>query len=78
MPTYIENSELPVGEDVLRWIKGSYIMAAADPRIVGIFAFVYDNDGYEIDLRHFMLSESEYYNEEVRAVYEQIGKAVIK
>ncbi len=75
--TYIEDSELFVGEDVLRWIKGSYCMAVADPRIVGIFAFVYDNDGYEVDLKRLFMPDSDYYNAEVRAVYLQIGKMVI-
>lgn len=78
VPTYVEDDSLPVGEDVLRWIKGSYIMAVENPRIVGIFVFVYDNDKYEIDLRNFMLEESIYYNEEIRAVYDQIGKTIIE
>ncbi len=73
----IEPRDLPPGEDVLDWIKGSYEIAVADSRIVGIFCFVYDNDNFTIPLRKFFLPDSEHYNEEVYGVYNQIGHAVI-
>jgi hypothetical protein len=73
----IEDRSLPIGQDVLDWIKGSYEIAVADKRIVGLFCFVYDNDGFTVPLRKFFLKESEYYNEEVFGVYNQIGRAII-
>ncbi len=73
----IEPKDIPPGEDVLDWIKGSYEIAVADERIVGLFCFVYDNEHFTIPLRKFFLPDSDYYNEEVYGVYNQIGHAVI-
>ncbi|MDD3946775.1 MAG: hypothetical protein PHI19_02940 [Clostridia bacterium] len=73
----MEDQTLPIGHDVLDWIKGSYEIAVEDQRIVGIFCFVYDNDTFTVPMRKFFLKESEYYNEEVYGVYNQIGRAVI-
>lgn len=72
-----ENKKLPIGKDVLDWIKGSYEIAVADHRIVGIYPFVYDNDDFDIPLRGFFAKDSPYYNEEVFGVYDRIGKAII-
>jgi hypothetical protein len=74
----LENKDLPIGEDVLRWIKGCYELAVSDPQIVGIYAFVYDNDGFDIPLRGFMNPDSENFNDTVRGTYIQIGKAIIE
>lgn len=73
----IEDRTIPIGQDILDWIKGSYEIAVADHRITGIFCFVYDNDGYTASLRKFFMKDSEFYNEEIFGVYDQIGKAVI-
>jgi hypothetical protein len=76
-----ENTDLEPGEDIIMWIKGCYEIAVQDERIVGFLTFVYgdDNTGedYDIWLKRFFDPSDEYYNPEMKALYIQIGKAVI-
>lgn len=73
----IEDCTLPIGKDILDWIKGTYELAVSDHRVVGIFSFVYDNDTLTASLRRFFRQEDEYYNSEIFGVYNQIGRAII-
>ncbi|MDD4315887.1 MAG: hypothetical protein PHC84_01860 [Clostridia bacterium] len=76
-----ENMEVPIGEEVKRWIKGAYEIAVADHDIVGFFTFVYGNEStgesYDVWLRRFFTESDEYYDIEIKALYTQIGKAII-
>lgn len=76
-----EDTKLPVGEDIKRWIKGAYEVAVADPLIVGFLTFVYGDEGslksYDYCLFQFFDEQSEFYDKEIRDLYIQIGKAVI-
>lgn len=76
-----ENMDLPIGEDVKNWIKGAYEIAVADHDIVGFFTFVYGADDtgekYDVWLRRFFNESDEYYNPEIKALYIQIGRAII-
>jgi hypothetical protein len=74
----IEDTTIPIGKDVLDWIKGTYRIAVEDHRIVGIYVFSYDDSIFTVDLRRFFLKDSEYYNEEIFGTYNQIGKAIIR
>jgi len=73
----IEDTTIPIGKDVMDWIKGTYKLAIADHRVVGIYAFSYDDHIFTVDLRRFFTEGSEYYNEEIYGVYNQIGHAII-
>lgn len=72
----VESRKLLPGDDIIRWIKGSYEIAVADHRITGIFSFVYDNDNYDMSLRKFMINDNDGYREDLRDIYVQIAKAV--
>ncbi len=76
-----ENMSLAPGEDIINWIKGSYEIAVNDPRIVGFLTYCYggdtEGDNYDLYLRRFFDEDDEYYNEYMKNLYIQIGKAVI-
>ena len=74
---FYENKNVPAGEDIKNWIKGTYQLAVNDPRVVGIFCFVYDNGNFDASLRRFFREDDSYYNAEVFGLYDKIGKAVI-
>jgi hypothetical protein len=76
-----ENKYLPPGEDIKRWIKGTYEIAVNDPRIVGLFCFKYGDDDalddFDYMLYQFFDEDGEYYDAELKGLYMQIGKAII-
>lgn len=73
----VEDRKLAPGDDIISWIKGSYEIAVEDPQIVGIYPFVYDNKGFDLTLRDFIIEDSENYREDIRQLYLQIGGAII-
>lgn len=79
---FFENEDLPIGEDIKNWIKGAYEIAINDHAIVGFFTFVYGDDDtgekYDMWLKRLFDEKDEYYNPEVKALYMQIGKAIIE
>lgn len=76
-----EDTSLPPGEDMKRWIKGAYEVAVAEPLVVGFLTFVYGNEDtlekYDYYLAQFFDEESEHFDKELRDLYVKIGKAVI-
>lgn len=76
----LENMELEPGEDIMMWIKGAYEVAINDPSIVGFLTFSYasSKESYDYCLRDFFDENSPMYNEQLKNLYIQIGKAVIE
>jgi hypothetical protein len=76
-----EDTSLPPGEDMKRWIKGACEVAVAEPLVVGFLTFVYGDEDtlekYDYYLAQFFDEESEYFDKELRDLYVKIGKAVI-
>lgn len=76
-----ENKNLAPGEDIINWIKGSYEIAVNDPRIVGFLTFCYggsdSGETYDLYLKRFFDENDEFFNEYMKKLYIQIGKAVI-
>ncbi|NLO64916.1 MAG: hypothetical protein GX095_06740 [Clostridiales bacterium] len=76
-----EDTSLPPGEDMKRWIKGAYEVAVAEPLVVGFLTFVYGDEDtlekYDYYLAQFFDEESEHFDKELRDLYVKIGKAVI-
>lgn len=76
-----ENLDLKHGDDIVNWIKGAYEIAVNNHRIVGFLTFVYGNEGtgegYDHWLSQYFDTDGEFYREDIRELYIQIGKAVI-